>query len=161
MPDKRYVKGCGKGCIRCWYNRLNHGSKLKKKMSRLYLVKLHDITDPTHRACAVARASRRRRTHHLLQEARHTHSVSALEHRLARLAQILDTDGAFSGLHHCFSQHRQRHHPSQLVLGCCFHWFVSPISKVYGVADKVWLPSRILHLQVSYPSQLPEYNRLL
>ena len=32
MPDKRYVKGCGKGCIRCWYNRLNHGSKLKKKM---------------------------------------------------------------------------------------------------------------------------------
>ena len=32
MPDKRYVKGCGKGCIRCWHNRLNHGSKLKKKM---------------------------------------------------------------------------------------------------------------------------------
>ncbi len=32
MPDKRYVKGCGKGCVRCWYNRLNHGSKLKKKM---------------------------------------------------------------------------------------------------------------------------------
>jgi hypothetical protein len=32
MPDKRYVKGCGKGCTRCWYNRLNHGSKLKKKM---------------------------------------------------------------------------------------------------------------------------------
>ena len=32
MPDKRYVKGCGKGCSRCWYNRLNHGSKLKKKM---------------------------------------------------------------------------------------------------------------------------------
>jgi len=32
MPDKRYVKGCGKGCTRCWYNRLIHGSKLKKKM---------------------------------------------------------------------------------------------------------------------------------
>ena len=31
MPDKRYVKGCGKGCIRCWVNRQNHGSKLKKK----------------------------------------------------------------------------------------------------------------------------------
>jgi len=32
MPDKRYVKGCGKGCVRCWRNRLNHGSNLKKKM---------------------------------------------------------------------------------------------------------------------------------
>ena len=31
MPDKRYVKGCGKSCIRCWVNRQNHGSKLKKK----------------------------------------------------------------------------------------------------------------------------------
>lgn len=31
MPDKRYTKGCGKKCIRCWMNRLNHGSKLKKK----------------------------------------------------------------------------------------------------------------------------------
>lgn len=31
MPDKRYVKGCGKTCTRCWRNRLNHGSRLKKK----------------------------------------------------------------------------------------------------------------------------------
>jgi hypothetical protein len=31
MPDKRYVKGCGKSCVRCWNNRLKHGSKLKKK----------------------------------------------------------------------------------------------------------------------------------
>lgn len=31
MPDKRYSKGCGKKCIRCWENRLNHGNKLKKK----------------------------------------------------------------------------------------------------------------------------------
>ncbi len=31
MPDKRYVKGCGKSCVRCWTNRLKHGSKLKKK----------------------------------------------------------------------------------------------------------------------------------
>ena len=31
MPDKRYVKGCGKGCVRCWVNRQNHGNKLKKK----------------------------------------------------------------------------------------------------------------------------------
>ena len=31
MPDKRYAKGCGKDCVRCWVNRLNHGSKLKKK----------------------------------------------------------------------------------------------------------------------------------
>lgn len=32
MPDKRYVKGCGKSCIRCWVNRQNHGNKLKKKL---------------------------------------------------------------------------------------------------------------------------------
>ena len=31
MPDKRYVKGCGKSCVRCWVNRQNHGSRLKKK----------------------------------------------------------------------------------------------------------------------------------
>ena len=31
MPEKRYARGCGKTCIRCWINRLNHGSKLKKK----------------------------------------------------------------------------------------------------------------------------------
>ena len=31
MPDKRYTRGCGKSCTRCWINRLNHGSKLKKK----------------------------------------------------------------------------------------------------------------------------------
>ena len=31
MPDKRYTRGCGKSCIRCWINRLNHGSKLKIK----------------------------------------------------------------------------------------------------------------------------------
>jgi len=31
MPEKRYVRGCGKSCTRCWINRLNHGSKLKKK----------------------------------------------------------------------------------------------------------------------------------
>lgn len=32
MPDKRHSRGCGKSCIRCWHNKLNHGSKLKKKM---------------------------------------------------------------------------------------------------------------------------------
>lgn len=31
MPDKRYVKGCGKSCVRCWVNRQIHGSKLKRK----------------------------------------------------------------------------------------------------------------------------------
>ena len=31
MPDKKYVKGCGKECIRCWVNRQKHGNKLKKK----------------------------------------------------------------------------------------------------------------------------------
>ena len=32
MPDKKYAKGCGKSCIKCWENRINHGSKLKRKM---------------------------------------------------------------------------------------------------------------------------------
>lgn len=31
MPDKRYKKGCGKSCVRCWINKLEHGNKLKKK----------------------------------------------------------------------------------------------------------------------------------
>ena len=31
MPDINYKKGCGKGCIRCWKNKLKHGNKLKKK----------------------------------------------------------------------------------------------------------------------------------
>ena len=32
MPEKRYHKGCGKGCLRCWRNNLKHGNKLKKKL---------------------------------------------------------------------------------------------------------------------------------
>jgi hypothetical protein len=31
MPDKRYKKGCGKNCVKCWINKLEHGNKLKKK----------------------------------------------------------------------------------------------------------------------------------
>ena len=31
MPDKLYKRGCGKSCYRCWINKLNHGSRLKKK----------------------------------------------------------------------------------------------------------------------------------
>jgi hypothetical protein len=31
MPDKRYVRGCGTGCVRCWYNRLAHGNPQGKK----------------------------------------------------------------------------------------------------------------------------------
>ena len=30
MPDKKNSR-CGKGCIRCWKNKLKHGNKLKKK----------------------------------------------------------------------------------------------------------------------------------
>ena len=30
MPDKRYVKGCGPGCLRCWQNRLKHGNPQAK-----------------------------------------------------------------------------------------------------------------------------------
>lgn len=31
MPDKRYVKGCGSSCLRCWENRLMHGNPQSKK----------------------------------------------------------------------------------------------------------------------------------
>lgn len=31
MPDKRYKRGCGRECLRCWRNKLKHGNKLKKK----------------------------------------------------------------------------------------------------------------------------------
>lgn len=38
MPDKRYVKGCGSKCLRCWRNRLIHGNRTVNK----YL-KVHDL----------------------------------------------------------------------------------------------------------------------
>ena len=31
MPDKNYIPNCGKGCVRCWKNKLKHANKLKKK----------------------------------------------------------------------------------------------------------------------------------
>ena len=31
MPEKRYKRGDGKRCLRCWRNRIKHGNKLKKK----------------------------------------------------------------------------------------------------------------------------------
>jgi hypothetical protein len=31
MPDKNYLPNCGKGCSRCWRNKLKHANKLKKK----------------------------------------------------------------------------------------------------------------------------------
>ena len=31
MPEKRYERGCGNQCVRCWRNKLKHGNKLKKK----------------------------------------------------------------------------------------------------------------------------------
>jgi len=31
MPEKRYKRGDGKRCLRCWRNRLKHGNKNKKK----------------------------------------------------------------------------------------------------------------------------------
>jgi hypothetical protein len=30
MPDKNYKPGCGKTCVRCWRNKLKHGSKQAK-----------------------------------------------------------------------------------------------------------------------------------
>lgn len=55
MPDKKYVKGCGKSCYRCWVNRLNHGSKLKKKnfpkhfnnepTKEIYLTNIEEFVD--------------------------------------------------------------------------------------------------------------------
>jgi hypothetical protein len=31
MPEKRYKKGCGPGCIGCWVNNLKHGNKQSKE----------------------------------------------------------------------------------------------------------------------------------
>jgi len=31
MPDKRYKKGCGPECLRCWRNKLKHGNPQAKK----------------------------------------------------------------------------------------------------------------------------------
>lgn len=30
MPDKRYKRGCGPECIKCWVNRLKHGNEATK-----------------------------------------------------------------------------------------------------------------------------------
>lgn len=27
MPERRYARGCGKNCLRCWRNRLVHANK--------------------------------------------------------------------------------------------------------------------------------------
>jgi len=78
---------------------------IEKKRYPIYLVTLHNIIDPAHWACTVVRAPHRLRPQHLLQEARLTYRVAALEHHLTRLAQILDADGALVCLHRCFSQH--------------------------------------------------------
>ncbi len=31
MPEKRYKKGCGPSCIKCWVNNLKHGNKEVKE----------------------------------------------------------------------------------------------------------------------------------
>jgi hypothetical protein len=31
MPDKRYARGCGSSCLRCWHNRLKHANPTVKK----------------------------------------------------------------------------------------------------------------------------------
>lgn len=31
MPERRYHRGCGRGCLRCWRNRMKHANSLKKK----------------------------------------------------------------------------------------------------------------------------------
>ena len=28
MPDKRYKRGCGRRCLKCWQNKMKHGCKL-------------------------------------------------------------------------------------------------------------------------------------
>jgi GNAT superfamily N-acetyltransferase len=34
MPDKRYVRGCGSSCIRCWRNRLKHANPIANRVIR-------------------------------------------------------------------------------------------------------------------------------
>ena len=35
MPERRYHRGCGKGCVRCWQNRLKHSNKVSKEHSKV------------------------------------------------------------------------------------------------------------------------------
>jgi hypothetical protein len=36
MPDKRYTRGCGTTCLRCWRNRLKHGNKEAKAFMKAH-----------------------------------------------------------------------------------------------------------------------------
>src|SRR3989338_4523642 len=36
MPEKRYRRGCGAGCLRCWQNRLKHANPETKKYMKKY-----------------------------------------------------------------------------------------------------------------------------
>lgn len=43
MPDKNYKRGCGKGCLRCWRNKMNHANKVKGKKNKHHLK--HEVVD--------------------------------------------------------------------------------------------------------------------
>ncbi len=34
MPDKRYARGCGSACLRCWHNRLKYANPTVKKFMK-------------------------------------------------------------------------------------------------------------------------------
>lgn len=36
MPDKNFNPRCGKGCLRCWQNKLKHANKVKNKNKNTY-----------------------------------------------------------------------------------------------------------------------------
>jgi hypothetical protein len=36
MPDKRFSRGCGTSCLRCWRNRLKHGNKEAKAFMKAH-----------------------------------------------------------------------------------------------------------------------------
>ena len=38
MPDKRYAKGCGSSCLRCWQNRLKHANPTVKKYMKKHQI---------------------------------------------------------------------------------------------------------------------------
>ena len=68
-----------------------------------FLGHLLHVIDSAYGTCTVADAFHRRCAKNLLQEAGHTDRMSALKHRFARFAQVLDADGAFRCLHDRFS----------------------------------------------------------
>ncbi len=48
MPEKRFVRGCGPSCIRCWKNNLKHGSPEAKAWLKKNEINMKFIVNIPH-----------------------------------------------------------------------------------------------------------------